>query len=158
MAVAEFHRLTVTNVERETDEAVCLSFAIPPDLHHTFAFTQGQYLTLRQIIDGAEVRRSYSICSGVDEGALRVAIKLIDGGRFSTFAHQQLHAGAILDVLPPAGTFFSALAAANDHNYLCIAAGSGITPIMSIVKSILSREPLSHVTLLYGNQRVASIM
>ncbi|MCC6706025.1 MAG: phenylacetate-CoA oxygenase/reductase subunit PaaK [Gammaproteobacteria bacterium] len=158
MAVAGFHRLTVAEVERETDDAVCVRFEVPTALRDTFAFRQGQYLTLRQTINGEDVRRSYSICSGVDDDALRVAIKHIEGGRFSAYANAELKVGDSLEVMPPEGRFTTELKADNDHNYLCIAAGSGITPILSIVKSILSREPRSHVTLLYGNQRVASIM
>ena len=158
MVAAGFHRLTVTEVQRETDDAVCVRFEVPDALRATFAFTQGQYLTLRETIAGEDVRRSYSICSGVDDEALRVAIKHIEGGRFSSYANDVLKAGDILEVMPPEGRFGVELKADNDNNYLCIAAGSGITPILSIVKSILSREANSHVTLLYGNQRVASIM
>ena len=158
MAVAGFHRLTVAEVQRETDDAVCVRFEVPADLRDAFAFRQGQYLTLRQLINGEDVRRSYSICSGVDEDALRIAIKRVEGGRFSSYANAELKTGDSLEVMPPEGRFTTELKAGNDHNYLCIAAGSGITPILSIVKSILSREPHSHVTLLYGNQRVASIM
>jgi ring-1,2-phenylacetyl-CoA epoxidase subunit PaaE len=158
MAAAGFHRLTVTEVQRETDDAVCVRFEVPEALRETFAFVQGQYLTLRHDIGGEDVRRSYSICSGVDDGELRVAIKHVEGGRFSTFANGELQAGDILEVMPPEGRFNSELKPEQDKNYLCIAAGSGITPVLSIVKSILSREPNSHVTLLYGNQRVASIM
>lgn len=158
MAAAGFHRLTVADVQRETDDAVCVRFEVPAELRDTFRFVQGQYLTLRRDIDGEDVRRSYSICSGVDDDALEVAIKHIEGGRFSSYANAELKAGDSLEVMPPDGRFSTELKADNDHNYLCIAAGSGITPILSIVKSILSREPHSHVTLLYGNQRVASIM
>ena len=158
MVAAGFHRLTVAELARETDDAVCVRFDIPPDLRALFDFVQGQYLTLRHSIGGEDVRRSYSICSGVDEGCLRIAIKHVEGGRFSSFANDELKAGDVLEVKPPEGRFNTALAADNDKNYLCIAAGSGITPVLSIVKSILSREPHSHVTLLYGNQRVTSIM
>ena len=158
MVAAGFHRLTVAQVQRETDEAVCVRFEVPHALCAKFAFVQGQYLTLRHTIGGEDLRRSYSICSGVDDDCLRVAIKHVEGGRFSTYANEELRVGDVLDVMPPEGRFNSVLAADNDKNYLCIAAGSGITPVLSIVKSILSREPRSHVTLLYGNQRVASIM
>ncbi|MBX9609128.1 MAG: phenylacetate-CoA oxygenase/reductase subunit PaaK [Gammaproteobacteria bacterium] len=158
MVAAGFHSLTVAEVQRETEDAVCLRFEVPPALAATFAFTQGQYLTLRRDLDGEDVRRSYSICSGVDDGELRVAVKRIEGGRFSTWANDELTAGTAVEVMPPAGSFHTPLAAEHDKNYLCIAAGSGITPVLSIVKSILSREPRSHVTLLYGNQKVASIM
>ena len=158
MAAAGFHTLTVADVQRETDDAVCVRFEVPASLGATFTFTQGQYLTLRREIGGEDVRRSYSICSGVDDGELKVAIKCVPGGRFSTWANSELKAGDSLEVMPPDGRFHTPLAAEQDRNYLCIAAGSGITPILSIVKSILSREPRSHVTLLYGNQKVASIM
>lgn len=158
MTTAGFHRLTVTQVQRETDAAVCVGFEVPLELRAIFSFLPGQYLTLRHTIVGDEVRRSYSICSGADEVGLRVAIKHIEGGRFSSFANEALQVGDVLEVMPPDGKFTAKLAADNDKNYLCIAAGSGITPVLSIVKSILAREPRSHVTLLYGNQRVASIM
>ena len=158
MAAAEFFRLTVAQVQRETDDAVCVQLAVPAALRENFCFVPGQYLTLRHTIAGAEVRRSYSICSGVDEGCLRVAVKHIEGGRFSGYANGELKVGDVLDVMPPDGQFTVRLVADHDKNYLCIAAGSGITPVLSILKSILAREPRSHVTLLYGNQRVASIM
>lgn len=153
-----FHTLVVDSVRRETEDAVCVTLAVPPALAPTFRFRQGQYLTFRREIDGEEVRRSYSICSGVDEGTLQVAVKAVPGGRFSGFATTALAPGATLDVMPPAGGFTTELHPEHDRNYLCIAAGSGITPILSIVKSILAVETRSHVTLLYGNQRVASIM
>ena len=155
---AQFHSLTVTDVRPETEDAVCVTLGVPEDLRDTFAFQQGQYLTFRRDIGGEEVRRSYSICSGVDDGALRVGIKALEGGRFSTWANNELRVGDAVDVMPPDGSFTSALDASQSRSYLCIAAGSGITPILSIVKSILAREPDSEVTLLYGNQRVRSIM
>jgi ring-1,2-phenylacetyl-CoA epoxidase subunit PaaE len=113
---------------------------------------------LKSDINGEEVRRSYSICAGVDDSELKIAIKQVEGGLFSTFANNALKVGDSIDVLPPAGAFTCALDPQNEKQYLCIAAGSGITPVISIVKSILAREPRSRVTLLYGNQRVASIM
>ncbi len=158
MSAAAFHELTVAEVRPETDEAVCVTFAVPPELDEAYRFAQGQYLTLRRTIDGEDVRRSYSICSGVDEGRLQVAIKALEGGRFSSWANQALAAGDRVEVMPPAGGFTTALDPAHDKNYLCIAAGSGITPVLSIVKSILAVEPRSQVTLLYGNKRVQSIM
>ena len=154
----EFHPLIISDIRNETDNAVCLTFDVPGDLIETFRFTQGQYLTLRAEIDGDEVRRSYSICSGVDDATLRVAVKKIEGGVFSTFANGKLGKGDLMGVMPPQGTFFTPLHEDNAGNYLCIAAGSGITPIISIIKTILKREPESQVTLLYGNQRVATIM
>ena len=154
----EFHPLTISDIRKETDNAVCLTFDVPADLSETYRFTQGQYLTLKAEIDGTEVRRSYSICSGVDDGTLRVAVKKIEGGIFSTFINEKLDKGDVIEVMPPAGTFFTPLHKDNERNYLCIAAGSGITPILSIIKTIMKREPASRVTLLYGNQRVATMM
>jgi len=156
--VSEFQPLTVASVERETDSAVVVRFAVPADAAERYRFQHGQYLTLKTNIDGEEVRRSYSICAGVDDPELRVAIKLVEGGRFSSYANESLKPGDVLDVLPPAGNFTCALDPAHAKSYLCIAAGSGITPVLSIVKSILAREPASEVTLLYGNQKVSSIM
>ncbi len=158
MSVNEFFQLPVAQVRRVTDDAVCVRFDVPDDVAEQFRFRQGQYLTLRREIDGEEVRRSYSICSGIDDNRLEIAIKAVPGGRFSGFANAALAAGDVLDVMAPAGNFTTPLDADAERNYLCIAAGSGITPILSIVKSILATEPLSHVTLLYGNQSVASIM
>jgi len=155
---AQFYSLPVADVRRETDSAVCLTFNVPEELKSTFRFIQGQYLTLRATIDGAEVRRSYSICSGVDDGELKVGIKQIDGGVFSTFANTQLKPGDKVDVMPPRGEFHTALDKDHKKNYMCICAGSGITPILSIVKSILSREPESRVTLVYGNRNSTSVM
>ncbi len=158
MTTNSFDELTLRNVRPETEGAVCLSFEVPDALRDRYGFKQGQYLTLRSNIDGEEIRRSYSICSGVDEQELEVAIKTVEGGRFSMFANASLKTGDTIEVMPPEGSFYTELSSDNDKNYLCIAAGSGITPVLSIIKSILSIEPQSHVTLLYGNQRVASIM
>jgi ring-1,2-phenylacetyl-CoA epoxidase subunit PaaE len=154
----EFHPLRIRAVTPETDSAICLEFEVPDALRERFRFRQGQYLTLKSQVEDQELRRCYSICSGVDEGSLRVAIKKIEGGAFSNHAHQSFRAGATLEVMPPQGKFFSELQPEARRRYLCIAAGSGITPIISIVKSVLSREPQSEVTLLYGNQRSATIM
>lgn len=155
---ARFYSLSVAEVQREADSAVALTFNVPEELRSTFAFTQGQYLTLRTTIDGSEVRRSYSICSGVDDKDLRVGIKQIEGGAFSTFANTELKPGDQVDVMPPQGEFYTALDKDQQKNYMCICAGSGITPILSIAKSILSREPASRVTLLYGNKTSSTVM
>lgn len=135
-----------------------VEFDVPSELADTFAFTQGQYLTLNQQIDGEEVRRSYSICAGLDEGQLRVAIKHVEGGVFSTWANEQLKTGDTLEVMPARGDFFTSIDPGQSKNYLCICAGSGITPVLSIIKTVLAREPESTVTLLYGNQRTATMM
>jgi len=153
-----FYPLRVKHLYKDTDDAVVLTFDLPSELTDTFAFIQGQYLTLKHTINGEEVRRSYSICSGLDDGQLRVAIKHVPGGVFSSWANRHLEAGDTLEVMPPRGNFFSSIDPDKCKNYLCICAGSGITPVLSIIKTVLAREPLSTVTLLYGNQRTASMM
>ena len=156
--MAKFYPLTISDISKETEHAVCLTFAVPEELSETFRFTQGQYLTLQTAIDGTGLRRSYSICSGVDDGTLRVAVKKVPGGVFSTYANEVMNAGEQLYVMPPQGTFATPPDPQSERSYLCIAAGSGITPIISIIKTVLQREPRSRITLLYGNQRVATIM
>lgn len=153
-----FHPLPVLDVRKDTTDSVVVTFDINKELADRFCFIQGQYLTLEKEIDGELVRRSYSICSGLDDEVLQVAIKRVEGGRFSTWANESLKAGDIIDVMPPRGDFYTQLDARNRKNYLCICAGSGITPILSITRSVLAREPSSTVTLLYGNQRSASMM
>ncbi len=155
MASHDFHALTLAEVAPLTDEAVSLSFELPSELSEAFRFTPGQYLTLRADIDGEEVRRSYSICSPVGDRRLRVGIKRLDGGRFSNFA-RDLKAGDTIEVMPPQGRFTAPLGA--PKSYLLLAAGSGITPMMSIAASVLEQEPGSQVTLLFGNRSSASIM
>lgn len=158
MSNTEFYPLTVTDVRPETDTAVCVTFAVPDNLQAAFGFIQGQYLTLRTTINGEEVRRSYSICSGVDDGTLRVGIKHIEDGLFSSYANGVLKAGDVVDVMPPQGEFYTQLHPDNAKRYMFICAGSGITPTLSIVKTVLAREPLSDVTLLYGNKTSATVM
>jgi len=158
MPVAEFHPLKVVDVRRETAAAVCVTLDVPSHLNAAFRFQAGQYLTFRRTMDGAEIRRSYSICSSIHEPQLKIAIKALEGGRFSTWANSSLKRGDELEAMPPDGNFIAAVAPEHDKNYLCIAAGSGITPVLSIIKSILEVEASSHVTLLFGNQRVQSIM
>ena len=158
MSDTNFYSLRISDISQETESAVCLSFFVPEQLKEKFHFTQGQHLTLRQTIDNQEVRRSYSICSGIDDNNLKVAIKAIDGGVFSTFANTQLKANDSIDVMPPQGDFNTELSSGNAKKYMCICAGSGITPILSIVKSILSSEPDSQVTLLFGNKNSSTIM
>src|SRR3954451_22394199 len=154
----DFHPLTIGDVRRETPEAISIRFSIPDELRADFAFTSGQYLTLRTELDGAEVRRSYSICSGIDEGEVRVAIKRLGGGLFSSFANGELKAGDTIEVMPPDGRFGLAPDAAAARTYVGFAAGSGITPIFSIIKTVLTREPRSHFILFYGNRSSATIM
>ncbi len=158
MAEPQFYPLTVTAVEPETDQAIKLSFRVPPELAATFKYRQGQYLTLQALVNGAPLRRSYSICSGVNDEAMQVAIERVEGGVFSNFANDSLQPGATVEVMPPQGNFYTELDPAKARNYLFISAGSGITPVVSNVKTILQEEPLSRVTLLFGNQRSNTIM
>ena len=153
-----FHPLRVRDVQPDTDEAVVVSFDVPEPLREAFAFTPGQYLTLRSTVDGEDVRRSYSICAGADDNALRVGVRLLPGGVFSQWVNASLKAGDTLQVFPPQGHFHVPLAAAANRHFLGIAAGSGITPILSIMKTVLAREPASRFTLIYGNRRQASTM
>ena len=154
----QFHPLRVMDLHRETEHAVVITFDVPAELRDTFSFIQGQYLTLEHTIEGNPVRRSYSICSGLDDGELKVAIKHVEGGVFSTWANRQLKAGDMLNVMAPRGDFYTQINPEQARNYLCICAGSGITPVLSIMKTVLAHEPGSTVTLLYGNQRTATMM
>jgi ring-1,2-phenylacetyl-CoA epoxidase subunit PaaE len=153
-----FHRLTVADIRRETDDTVSVSFAVPPELAEHYRFLPGQHLTFRTTEDGVEVRRSYSICVGMDDGELRVAVKQVPGGRFSAWANTRLAVGDQVEVMTPSGRFTVTPDPAVARHYLAIAAGSGITPVMSIVRSVLAREPASTVTLVYGNRGVGSII
>jgi ring-1,2-phenylacetyl-CoA epoxidase subunit PaaE len=153
-----FHTLRIAEVCRETADAVSVRFEVPPQLADEYRFVQGQHVTLRTWLDGEEVRRSYSICAGVDDGELRVAIKRVPGGKFSTWANAQLRAGGEIDVLTPDGPFHTPLDAAQAKHYVAFAAGSGITPILSLAKTTLRREPRSRFTLIYGNRRLADAM
>ncbi len=158
MADSQFYSLTVAEVAPETDTAIKVSFAVPEELRETFHYKQGQYLTFEADIDGETVRRSYSICSGINDDTMQVAIKRWEGGVFSNYVNDTLKPGDTLDVLPPRGRFYTELDADQSHNYLFIASGAGITPVVSNIKSILEDEPNSRVTLLYGNQRTNTIM
>jgi ring-1,2-phenylacetyl-CoA epoxidase subunit PaaE len=153
-----FHTLTVREVRRETPEAISIAFDVPPALRDDYRFAPGQHVTLRARISGEECRRSYSICSGLDDGELRVAVKTVAGGRFSTFANRGLRPGDPLDVMTPMGRFTVPLDPGAARTYLAVAAGSGITPILSIIKTVLAREPRSRVLLLYGNRTTGSIL
>ena len=153
-----FHSLRVKQVEADTDEAVIISFDVPDTLKNEYRFTQGQHLTLRSRLGGEEQRRSYSICSGVDDDDLRVGVRKVPGGLVSTWINEQFRVDDSIDVLPPEGRFFVPLDAQSARHYLGIAGGSGITPILSIMKTVLAREPLSTFTLIYGNRRQKSTM
>jgi ring-1,2-phenylacetyl-CoA epoxidase subunit PaaE len=156
--MSKFHPLRVARVERETRDAVAITFAVPPALADQFRYVQGQHLTLRADIGGEDVRRSYSICSGVQDGVLRVAVKRSPGGVFSTWANDALKVGDTIGVMPPLGHFNVPLDAAHARHYLGFAAGSGITPLLSIVKTTLAAEPGSRFTLVYANRASGSVM
>ncbi len=156
--MSKFHPLTVADVKQETRDAIVVTFAVTPELRDTYRYTQGQYLTLRATIDNEELRRAYSICSAVQDDAMRVAIKRAPGGQFSNWANDNLKTGATIDVMEPMGSFHTPLDAASSKHYLAVAAGSGITPMLSIIKSTLAAEPHSRCTLLYGNRSSSSVM
>jgi ring-1,2-phenylacetyl-CoA epoxidase subunit PaaE len=151
-AKTKFYPLRVREIRRETSDTVSVAFDLPASLRELFQFTQGQYLTLRTEIDGSDIRRSYSICAAPHEQDLRVAIKKVPGGVFSSFANEQLKLGDELLVMPPQGRFFTELKPANENLYVAFAAGSGITPVISILKSVLFQEPKSRFLLFYGNR------
>lgn len=153
-----FHDLRVRAVQPDTPEAVIVSFDVPEALRPVFGFTQGQYLTLRKEIDGQDLRRSYSICAGVDDGELRVGVRKVAGGVFSNWINEHLKPGDTISVMAPQGRFFVPLEPQAQRHHLGIAGGSGITPILSIMKTVLAREPRSRFTLVYGNRRLRSTM
>ena len=153
-----FHPLRVKEVTRETPECVSVLFEVPPELRKTFEFKQGQSLTMRAFLNGEEVRRTYSICASPLENEWRVAVKKQEGGLFSTFANEQLKKGDLLDVMPPVGKFYTELYPKQKKNYVAFAAGSGITPVISLIKTILLTEPKSQFTLVYGNRNKNSVI
>jgi ring-1,2-phenylacetyl-CoA epoxidase subunit PaaE len=157
-SIPRFHRLVISDLRREASDAISLSFAIPPELTDSYRFAPGQYLTLRTTMDGEEVRRSYSICSGPDDGELRIAVKKVDGGAFSVWASEELKAGDQIDVMTPTGRFGVAHAPGEVRIYVGFAAGSGITPILSLIKGVLAREPDSRFFLFYGNRSTDRIL
>lgn len=154
----QFYPLQVSEVRRETMDTVSIAFILLDQDKAIFQFTQGQYLTLKTTIEGEEVRRSYSICTGAQNDDLRVAVKLVAGGVFSTWANQHLKAGDWLEVMPPQGRFFTELLPENQKIYVAFAAGSGITPVMSLLRSTLQQEPKSQFILFYGNRSFDTII
>lgn len=153
-----FHPLTVAEVRPETDDAVRVTFDVPEHLRDSFVHVPGQHVVLRADIGGEDVRRSYSICSAPDGRRFDVGIKRIPAGAFSTHATEVLAAGDVVEVMPPIGEFTVACDPTRSLRYVAVAAGSGITPVLSIVTTILRDEPASHVTLVYGNRTTRSIM
>lgn len=153
-----FHKLAIKEINRETDDCVSVLFDVPGELQELFRFRQGQSLTMRTVINGEEVRRTYSICSTPLENKWRVAIKKVEGGLFSSLANDKMKKGDILEVMPPVGKFYVELNPAHKRSYLAFAAGSGITPVISIIKTTLQTEPQSNFTLVYGNRSRSSII
>jgi len=153
-----FHPLRVRSVRPESDEALVVAFDVPSELAEQFRFTHGQHLTLRRTIGGNEERRSYSICAAPAEGVLQVGIRRVPGGVFSSWLHESVKPGDTLEVMTPEGRFFVPLDPTATRHYLGIAGGSGITPILSIMKAVLGAEPKSRFTLIYGNRRQRSTM
>lgn len=153
-----FHSLKIKEVRPETSECVSVLFEVPESLKETFHFLPGQYLTLRKNIDGVEVRRSYSICSAAGDNELRVAVKRVDQGKFSGFVNAGLKPGDELEVMPPLGKFTPRNHTKTAKKYLAFAAGSGITPVIGIMKSVLQQEPESEFTLIYGNKNRGSVI
>ena len=154
--MAKFHSLIVTDVENTIRDAIVVSLK-PEDNTADFDFTQGQYLTFRQVIEGTEIRRSYSICAGKGEG-LKVGIKRVEGGAFSNWANDTLTPGMRVEGMVPMGNFHTPLEPELEKNYVGFAGGSGITPVLSILKTTLNREPQSEFTLVYANRGVNTIM
>lgn len=154
----KFHALTVADVRRETEDTVSVAFSIPEELKADYAYKAGQYLTLRSVINGEDIRRSYSICTAPHENEWRVAIKQVDNGQFSTWANNELRSGDELQVMTPAGHFAFTPDKTRKGNYVLFAAGSGITPVLAMIKTILLEEPQSSVTLVYGNRGFYSII
>jgi ring-1,2-phenylacetyl-CoA epoxidase subunit PaaE len=156
--LSRFYPLTVRAIQQETRDAIIVTFEVPPELADKFQFIQGQYVTLRAVIGGGEIRRSYSICSAVQDARLRVGIKRTPGGVFSNWVMENLKTGDRLEVMPPEGRFHVQLSPTNQKHYVAFAAGSGITPILSIIKTTLLTEPDSSFTLFFGNRSSSTVM
>ncbi|MCB1366012.1 MAG: phenylacetate-CoA oxygenase/reductase subunit PaaK [Rhodobacteraceae bacterium] len=156
--MARFYDLEVTDIHKTIRDAVVVTLRPENGAAGEFRFTQGQYLTFRRDFDGEELRRSYSICAGRDDGVLQIGIKRVEGGAFSTWANEQLKVGDTIQAMPPMGGFFTELDRDNDRQYLGFAGGSGITPVLSIIRTTLAHEPESTFTLVYANKGVSTIM
>jgi ring-1,2-phenylacetyl-CoA epoxidase subunit PaaE len=156
--MSKFHEVKVSSVRPETREAIVVTFDVPESLANQFHYIQGQHLTLRAEVNGEDIRRSYSICSAMQDQRLRIAIKRVPGGLFSNWANDFLKPGRGLELLPPSGHFNVPLSLENRKHYVAFAAGSGITPVFSIIKTTLIAEPHSQVTLVYGNRSSSSVI
>ncbi|TSD85971.1 phenylacetate-CoA oxygenase/reductase subunit PaaK [Mycobacterium sp. KBS0706] len=157
-ATPRFHRLTIRDLRRETADAVSIAFDVPDGLAGDYRFAPGQYLTLRATIDGEDMRRSYSICSGPDDGELRIAVKRVEGGVFSDWVNRTLQPGDEIEVMTPTGRFGAPCIPERPRIHVGFAAGSGITPVLSILRGVLAREPDSRFFLFYGNRSTAEIL
>jgi len=158
MSDTNFYPLKIADIQPETESAVCISFDVPQELANTFTFKPGQFLTLQTQIDGQQVRRAYSICSGINDEQLRVGIKRVKDGVFSNHANEHFKVGDVIEVMPSQGSFSPDMSVEGAKSYMCLAVGSGITPILSIIKSVLSSSQDSTVTLVYGNKRTNTVM
>jgi len=156
--MSQFHQLSIKEIQKETDKAVTLSFAVPDSLKDSFSFKAGQYITLKTTVNGNEVRRDYSLCASPKSGELKVAVKEIKDGTFSAYANNKLKVGDVLEVHSPTGRFVFDPQDNGSRTIAAFAAGSGITPILSIVKSVLEEEPQSNVVLVYGNKTTKDTM
>lgn len=156
--MTKYHSLQIKSIRKETEEAVVLAFDVPQDLAESFIFQAGQYVNVRAIINGEEVRRSYSICAPPYQGELKVAVKHVPGGKFSTYANQVLQPGDTIEVMPPDGKFTVQCEKNHSGQYVFFAAGSGITPVVSLISHILRSESASDIILFYGNKTIESIM
>ena len=156
--MSSFHKLTIKNIKRETEKAISISFNLPDNLKDTFAYKAGQYITLKTTLDGNEVRRDYSLCTSPKSNELKVAIKAVVDGTFSAFANKHLKAGDTLEVAPPKGRFIFEPNDNKTKNIAAFAAGSGITPVLSIIKCALEEEVHSKVILVYGNKSTQDTM
>lgn len=156
--MAQFYDLLVTGIRKTIRDAVVVTLAPSPQDAAAFAFRPGQYLTFRRDFEGTELRRSYSICAGLEDGVLQVGIKRVEGGAFSSFANEDLQVGDRLSAMAPMGRFTCEITPDRPRNYLGFAGGSGITPVLSLLKTLLAQEPQSSFTLVYANRGVHSIM
>ena len=154
----QFHPLTIERLDRETRDSVRIALHVPEELQSEYGFLAGQHLPFQISVEGKKLRRTYSICSAQDEWPLEIGIRVQPGGRFSEFAASQLAVGDTLDAMPPFGQFHVNLDAANANDYVGFAAGSGITPILSMIKSVLANEPQSRFALFYGNRKQSTTM
>ncbi|PHR61066.1 MAG: phenylacetic acid degradation protein [Robiginitomaculum sp.] len=150
--MSQFHSVKIRDLRQETPDSVSIAFDVPESLQSKFSFVAGQHVIVRRMIDGEDVRRTYSFCSAPTDGDFRIAIRKVEGGAFSSFANEDLKIGDMIEIFEPMGEFTLPIDAARKTHHIGFAVGSGITPIMSMIRDVLSREPLSHFHLYYGNR------